>query len=421
MSQMPESLRHVLLATTGESPQVVTETLYAIYQQNLPWPDEIRLITTSVGKARAQKGLLDEGHLQRLCDEIDLAMPSFDTDHIEVVPDAQGRPVDDARSLEDHEALGDFIMTRVSQLTANSQLAVHASLAGGRKTMTFYLGYAMSLFGRGQDRLSHVLVSQGYESLSAFWYPSAHQGQLINRDGQIAKDSKGQPLLASHANVTLAMIPFVRHRHNLPAILPQRGNSVNFRELVRLINLGEQPAKIQLTLDMPERKVTITDLDSDLLVEISLSPLNLSFLAMVAKATKQQEFIIYRPSGTVAAATGTIIRDRLLDELLLIYEQPRNANLEQRIQSLRGLLRDDTLNSFNTATSGTWFDQRRNDVARAFAEQLPSNLAQYLSPVIVWDDDGKRLEIPGSGKNGCYGIPLPAEQIVIKDCEHVRR
>lgn len=37
--------------------------------------------------------------------------------------------------------------------------------------MGFFVGYALSLFGRAQDRLSHVLVSDPFESLTDFYYP----------------------------------------------------------------------------------------------------------------------------------------------------------------------------------------------------------------------------------------------------------
>ena len=57
---------HTLLATTGASPQVVTETLYAIHDKNLQWPDDIYLITTSFGKEKAVQGLIHDDHLQRL-------------------------------------------------------------------------------------------------------------------------------------------------------------------------------------------------------------------------------------------------------------------------------------------------------------------------------------------------------------------
>ena len=61
-------------------------------------------------------------------------------------------------------------MTVVRDRTQASQGSLHAS--GGRKTMTFTIGYAMSLFGRAQDSLSHVLVSGGYENIPGFWFPT---------------------------------------------------------------------------------------------------------------------------------------------------------------------------------------------------------------------------------------------------------
>ena len=44
--------------------------------------------------------------------------------------------------------IADAITALVRALTADPGSAVHASIAGGRKTMGFYLGYALSLFGR---------------------------------------------------------------------------------------------------------------------------------------------------------------------------------------------------------------------------------------------------------------------------------
>ena len=49
--------------------------------------------------------------------------------------------------------------------------SLHVSIAGGRKTMGFYVGYALSLFARDQDRLSHVLVPPSLESRQDFFYP----------------------------------------------------------------------------------------------------------------------------------------------------------------------------------------------------------------------------------------------------------
>ena len=41
-------MKNVLLIVTGASPQVLTETLFALYQQGKPMPEEIFVITTKI-------------------------------------------------------------------------------------------------------------------------------------------------------------------------------------------------------------------------------------------------------------------------------------------------------------------------------------------------------------------------------------
>ena len=51
----------ILLAVTGMTPQVVTETLYALMQQGPEsLPHELHLLTTAVGADRARLALLSE-------------------------------------------------------------------------------------------------------------------------------------------------------------------------------------------------------------------------------------------------------------------------------------------------------------------------------------------------------------------------
>lgn len=63
----------------------------------------------------------------------------------------------------------DAIVELVRRCTQDDQTALHVSIAGGRKTMGFFMGYALSLYGRPQDRLSHVLVSAPFESNHDFY------------------------------------------------------------------------------------------------------------------------------------------------------------------------------------------------------------------------------------------------------------
>jgi CRISPR-associated protein (TIGR02584 family) len=58
-------------------------------------------------------------------------------------------------------------------------VSLHVSIAGGRKTMGFYAGYALSLYGRAQDRMSHVLVDEKFEKGINFYYPSKNENDFL--------------------------------------------------------------------------------------------------------------------------------------------------------------------------------------------------------------------------------------------------
>ena len=211
-----------MLAVTGLSPQVVTETLYALaVVQSPPFvPTEVQLVTTARGAEHARLTLLskDPGWFHRFCGDHLLEGIRFDPALIHTLRTADGEPMEDIRTPADNERAADLITERVRQITEAATCALHVSIAGGRKTMGFYAGYAMSLYGRPQDRLSHVLVSPPFESHPDFFYPTS-QSRVI-----YSLDTAKQPLDTREARVTLAEIPFVRLRDGLPARL-QRGQS----------------------------------------------------------------------------------------------------------------------------------------------------------------------------------------------------
>lgn len=409
MSNTTAPKKHILLATTGASPQVVTETLFAIHEQNLPWPEEIQIITTAFGKKKAEAGLFSEAHLQRMCEEI--GKPVFQPEQVKilVVPDANGVEVEDARSLEDHEALANFITTKVRDLAADENNVIHASLAGGRKTMTFYLGYAMSLFGRSCDVLSHVLVSELYEMLPGFWYPSKTQAPLHNK--RVEKD-----VSPADATVMLAEIPFIRHRHELPKVLANESESdINFRKLVRLINLGDSPNQILLTVDLPKRKIVVSDKqDGTILLNFEPNILALAFYSLLVRATLKDEKTLYRPSGSYAHAAGTVLRDSILEELLKIEQHPITVAVKSNLAGYLSML--DSVNTrsvdaLKNPLKDSWFSQRRDELVDELTRHLSVPVSNWLSPEIIWNEDGERVS--NKTKGGGYGIQLPPENITL--------
>lgn len=401
--------RHTLLATTGASPQVVTETLYAIHHENQQWPDDIYLITTSFGKRKAVEGLLEKQHLQRLCNELQRPLPAFDATHVLVTPGADGTEVEDARSLADHEALADFIMTEVRDRTTDINTSLHASLAGGRKTMTFYIGYAMSLFGRVQDTLSHVLVSEGYENVPDFWFPTRAEPYRH-------VDNRGEKLDASEAEITLAPIPFIRHRHNLPQVLLQNSGTVQFADLVHLINMGESPETLRLVVDLPQKTIRLQDTHRRIAIDIKPGLLELAYYSMMARATCENSGELTRPQKN---ENDKGLARILMNELLLILGRQSKGSLDSDTAQLKDAetgLTDRSLDALKKGIQSTWFDSRQTHLREKFERELPDSLLRWVLPSIIWSEDGSRLPMSDVGKTpkgGGYGIYLKSHQISI--------
>lgn len=225
-------MKNILLATIGASPQVLTETLYAIHQSGKPFPDEVFVITTLSAKPLLTNGLFRDGHLQALKNEYLMPDFAFDESHIWLIEDDAGNPLEDAKSVEDQSDMADFITRTLFKLTSDPNLAIHTSLAGGRKTMAFYTGYAMSLLGREQDTLSHVFVDDNYEFVRDFWYPTKSEKWVTGKNGLGEVD-------ISKAQVTLAEIPFVRMRSAIDPSLLSSMDNLSFSQTVALLNAGQ--------------------------------------------------------------------------------------------------------------------------------------------------------------------------------------
>ncbi|MDP2793422.1 MAG: CRISPR-associated ring nuclease Csm6 [Sulfurisoma sp.] len=231
--------RRILLAVTGLTPQVVTETLYALAVSPTPTfvPTEIHLVTTAEGAERARLALLDPatGQFHALCRDYGLPAIEFTTANIHTIPDAAGNPLADIRTPEDNTRAADCLLGHVRRLCADDECSLHVSIAGGRKTMGFFLGYALSLFGRAQDRLSHVLVSEPFESLTDFYFPPKTPRVLHTRDGR--------PVHTADARVMLAEIPFVRLRDGLPR--EALNHAAPFAQLVAAAQAGVAGASLR--------------------------------------------------------------------------------------------------------------------------------------------------------------------------------
>ena len=157
----------VLVAAMGMSPAVLTETVWALaHRENPTVPDEIAVLTTSSGR-NGLKAVLMEGMpcvWERLKDALrreGIAHDGklvFGETSIRVIPDADGNETDDLRTGEDNLLAANFMLGELRKYTESSDTVVLASIAGGRKTMSALLFSCMTLLGREDDKVYHVLI-----------------------------------------------------------------------------------------------------------------------------------------------------------------------------------------------------------------------------------------------------------------------
>jgi CRISPR-associated protein (TIGR02584 family) len=247
--------RRVLLCVAGLTPQIITESLYVLMVERGERVDEVRVITTLGGRRRIVELLLNPsgGRFFEFCEEygFDAVGIRFDETTIELLRGPGGAALEDIRTVEENVYAGDQICEIVRALTADAGVRVHASAAGGRKTMGIYLTAAMQLFGRVQDSLSHVLVGEEFETHPDFFYKPREPRTLRTRDGREVSTASAQ--------IYLADIPFIRLRGLGPG-WPGR-DAASYGELVRRtqkdLDLAESAQEMRL--DLRGRSVAVAD------------------------------------------------------------------------------------------------------------------------------------------------------------------
>ena len=222
----------ILLAVTGMSPAVLTETIWALAQGPEPtFPTRVIVVTTVDGRREMEHRLF--GPEPRFggrtpWDTLRAALSAaghdlsgrlrFGTtgDDIRVIAGCDSvtgrtRELADLRSPGDNEAAADFLLEQVRALVANPDSRLVASLAGGRKTMGALLYACLTLVGRETDRLTHVLVSEPFETLRGFWFPGQPGGAIAKSE---VRGAKGEVAFdPTTARVELADVPFVPLRN----------------------------------------------------------------------------------------------------------------------------------------------------------------------------------------------------------------
>lgn len=199
--------KNILFLVTGMTPQIITETVWALAcdpDNSEKWvPDEVHVISTQDGLNQIKGRLFDSGIFEQFKQDFpQLKNIQFLPEHLNVITN-KGEILSDLKTPEDNQVAADIICASIREFTKDPEVALHVSIAGGRKTMGFYAGYALSLYGRAQDRMSHVLVDDKFEKAVDFFYVTPYSQLVSDRYKKIVGDAKD-------AKIWLANVEFVR-------------------------------------------------------------------------------------------------------------------------------------------------------------------------------------------------------------------
>ena len=211
-----DARRRILIAGIGTSPAVLTETVWALAHQKKPVvPDEIVVITTKSGREVLQETMMSGSpsaweRLKVALRKEKIAIEGklvFGEASVHAIPDKDGNVLSDLRTGDDNLLAADFMLREIRQYTEASDTVVLCSIAGGRKTMSALLFSCMTLLGREDDKVYHVLLPPEFEGgsvLPPFFFPERGVTYTLTNTGKKYKAEK--------IRSELFEVPFVRMR-----------------------------------------------------------------------------------------------------------------------------------------------------------------------------------------------------------------
>ena len=415
------SRNKILICVVGTSPAIITETLFALKDQ-APFPTRIMVFTTTHGAEKINSDLV-LAQIEQLCHDYNLPIPTLKNSDILIPTQSDGNLLDDIRTSVDQEAMADYLMLKIRELCEDDNLIIHASIAGGRKSMSFYMGYIFSFFARPQDSMSHVLIDSQYEK-PGFWYPTPNSKLL-----------EGTNLDAKDAKIELAEIPFLRLRDELGINKSDPSHvyrKTSYRSLLKKYNLALNQESIELRFSTKENKAFLNDEALDLSIEA------FAFYIMIARSCKQDELTYKSPSNPnnrrdnkVSEQDNTITSAFIMElsRIAKISNSISQRPLEDQIDAIStkleksGYLSNTRLYATIKRNNKITFSQI-NNIKTAIKDALEKcahnnvidlcQVASYPKKSQEYTTDNYQANVRHSTKNGYLGLSVNPKQIVIE-------
>lgn len=262
-----------LLAIVGTSPAVLTETVWRLAVPGKGCdgriPSEVVVLSTSVGAGVFRKSLLSTAsprkksvwnemldnleskygfHVNDLRDRLEIR--SFKTGRH--TKDGYDVEMDDTRDNKDCMFVADQMLTTLFELQKKHKKVV-VSVAGGRKAMTALMFSCVTLCGRTEDEVCHVLLDPKFECLHTptYYYPDQTDQKIV------FTPRKGTPFTQFARNIVpdLFFIPFASFRRHYESELEH--GDWSYCRLVEKCRRDQRCEDASIDIDFNQKSVAI--------------------------------------------------------------------------------------------------------------------------------------------------------------------
>ncbi|WP_164519163.1 CRISPR-associated ring nuclease Csm6 [Pseudoalteromonas rubra] len=335
-------MKQLLLVVADTNIKLIAQTLSALRHRG-QHIDTLKVITTLRGYHALHEAASDGA----LAEQLQLGPVEFNLADIQVISDEHGQAMSEPTTAAQHDAMADFITRAIQCECTIASQQVHASLSGARKTLTFFMGYAMSLFARLGDTLSHILPG-----------------------------NTGDPAPA------LVTIPFVRMRDELPAALLDQHSS--YQDVVQSLNTVKNAH--QLVLAPQTHSVQLGELIT------RLRPIDLTFYIWFIKQQIQQQ-------GSVRAPIRNQPEPEYANTFIAEY---RTLVDWLRADEVEAELRAKTFcHDTGFGMDANFFSERKSRIKRSFLSGFGKQLSEQIAITLCAKQGHHRL----------YKVPLSLSRI----------
>lgn len=239
-----------MVAMTGMSPAVVTETIWALYKEKPDWvPDEVRVYTTQKGEQVFHAQVLSgEGSKKSIWEQLTVKVGKPDMKIKTVIfKDDKDNALEDITTNEQQLLVADALLEAIRNLKNPhaDPCRIVASIAGGRKSMSALMYAAMTYGADEEDIITHVLADETASDCRAFFFPEQKEQKLITYKEQ-------QAFIAKKVHLELAEIPFAPLRSLVGSAVDDAGGSFatlvgRARKRLRYINVEDTRIRLSLS------------------------------------------------------------------------------------------------------------------------------------------------------------------------------